>query len=120
CGRTARRSMPAVEGRRGSGEQRTRRLSDKRLAETFQLSQLAACPGLVGAGMIRVVLSFDDNFWALAYAVMRSACLSSKRRAEMVFHLLHMPLCGEHRHDLEAITREFGAELRWYPLAGKP
>ncbi len=69
---------------------------------------------------IHVVLSFDDNFWAPAYAVMRSACLSSKRRADMVFHLLHMPVSEEHRQDLDAITAEFGAELRWYPLAGQP
>src|SRR5690606_473341 len=33
---------------------------------------------------------------------------------------LHMPLSDEHRSDLEAITAEFGAELRWYPLAGQP
>ena len=80
---------------------------------------MPALPGAV-RDRIHVVLSFDDAFWAPAYAVMRSACLSSKRRRDMVFHLLHMPLSEEHRADLEAITSEFGAELRWYPLAEQP
>ena len=47
---------------------------------------------------------------------MRSICLSTKRRTDLVFHLLHLPVDDEHRHDLEGITREFGAQLRWYPL----
>lgn len=66
---------------------------------------------------IHIALAFDDNFWAPAFAVMRSACLSTRRRTDLVFHLLHMPLTDEHRHDLEGISREFGATLRFYPLA---
>ena len=65
---------------------------------------------------IHIVLAFDDNFWAPAYTVMRSICLSTHRRGDVVFHLLHMPITDEHRHDLDGITREFGATLRWYPL----
>jgi len=65
---------------------------------------------------IHIALSFDDNFWAPAYALMRSICLSTRRRDDLVFHLLHMPLGQEHRTDLEAITREFGARLEFYPL----
>ena len=66
---------------------------------------------------IHIALTFDDNFWAPAYALMRSICLSSRRRADMVFHLLHMPLTAAHLTDLKAIEREFGATLIWYNLA---
>ncbi len=65
---------------------------------------------------IHITLSFDDNFWAPAYAVMRSICLSTKRRTDLVFHLLHMPITEEHRRDLMEITHEFGAQLHWYAL----
>jgi lipopolysaccharide biosynthesis glycosyltransferase len=65
---------------------------------------------------IHIALAFDDNFWAPAYTVMRSVCLSTHRRKDLVFHLLHMPVTDEHRDDLEGITREFEASLRWYPL----
>lgn len=65
---------------------------------------------------IHIALAFDDNFWAPAYTVMRSICLSTKRRRDLVFHLLHMPLTQDHHRDLEGITREFDAQLRWYPL----
>ena len=66
---------------------------------------------------IHIVLAFDDNFWAPAYTVMRSVCLSTHRRKDVVFHLLHMPISDEHRYDLEGVVREFGASLRWYPVA---
>lgn len=69
------------------------------------------------SGPIHVALCFDDNFWAPAYALMRSICISTRRRKDVVFHLLHMPLSDEHRDDLEGITREYGATLRYYPLA---
>ena len=65
---------------------------------------------------IHIALTFDDNFWAPAYATMRSICLFSKRRTDLVFHLLHRTLTPQHRVDLEAIAIEFGASLRWYDL----
>lgn len=65
---------------------------------------------------IHVVLAFDDNFWAPAYAVMRSACLATRRRADLVFHLLHLPLSDGHVADLKRIESEFGATLCWYNL----
>ncbi|MDB5614930.1 MAG: hypothetical protein JWQ22_2583 [Devosia sp.] len=65
---------------------------------------------------IHVALTFDDNFWAPAYATMRSICLFSKRRTDLVFHLLHRTLTPQHKVDLEAIASEFGASLRWYDL----
>lgn len=65
---------------------------------------------------IHILLTFDDNFWAPAYAVMRSVCLFTKRRGDLVFHLAHLGLSEAHRHDLERITEEFGARLVWYDL----
>ena len=65
---------------------------------------------------LHVALTFDDNFWAPAYATMRSVCLFSHRRQELVFHLCHRTLTGEHRADLERIREEFPVELRWYDL----
>jgi lipopolysaccharide biosynthesis glycosyltransferase len=65
---------------------------------------------------IHIALAFDDNFWAPAYTVMRSICISTHRRQDLVFHLLHMPLSPDHVADLEKITGEYGAELKFYPL----
>ncbi|MCB1020944.1 MAG: hypothetical protein KDC27_13510 [Acidobacteria bacterium] len=63
-----------------------------------------------------IVLCFDDYFWAPAYATMRSVAISTRRRADLVFHLVHWKLAPEHRADLDAITQEFGARLLDYPL----
>src|SRR5690606_9658939 len=65
---------------------------------------------------IHIALTFDDNFWAPAYATMRSVCLFTRRRSDLVFHLCHRTLTAEHWADLEAITAEFPVELRWYDL----
>jgi lipopolysaccharide biosynthesis glycosyltransferase len=71
-------------------------------------------------GPIHVALTFDDNFWAPAYATMRSICLASHRRGDLVFHLCHRPLIDEHRADLEKITHEFGAQLFFYDITRSP
>lgn len=65
---------------------------------------------------IHIALTFDDNFWAPAFATMRSVCLFTHRRDELVFHLLHRTLTNEHQTDLERIQAEFPVELRWYDL----
>jgi lipopolysaccharide biosynthesis glycosyltransferase len=65
---------------------------------------------------MHVALTFDDNFWAPAFATMRSVCLFSHHREALVFHLCHRTLAPEHRADLEAITAEFPVTLRWYDL----
>ncbi|WP_417583244.1 glycosyltransferase family 8 protein [Pelagibacterium sp.] len=65
---------------------------------------------------IHVALTFDDFFWAPAYAVMRSICLHTHRRSDLVFHLCHRPLTDEHRNDLLAIEAEFGCKLAFYDL----
>ena len=66
---------------------------------------------------MHVALTFDDNYWAPAYAVMRSVCLTTKRRAELVFHLLVSGVSAAHRADLERIGTEFGARLVFHDLA---
>jgi lipopolysaccharide biosynthesis glycosyltransferase len=65
---------------------------------------------------IHVALTFDDNFWAPAYAVMRSICLTTTRRRDLVFHLCHDHLKPERRSDLQKIAEEFGARLVHYAL----
>lgn len=60
---------------------------------------------------IHIALTFNDKYWALAYAVMRSICLTTKRRPDLVFHLCHSKLTPEHAAVLEAIPAEFGATL---------
>jgi len=69
-------------------------------------------------GPIHVALTFDDGFWAPAYATMRSACLASRRPADLRFHLFHRGLAPDHRQALDAITAEFGAGLLHYDLSG--
>ena len=69
---------------------------------------------------IHIALTFNDKYWALAYTVMRSICLSSRLRAELVFHLCHSALTPDHLETLCAITTEFGAELRHYDPAAHP
>ena len=65
----------------------------------------------MNANALHIALTFDDGFWAPAYATMRSICLTSPKRKDMVFHLIYWDLLPEHRADLEAITIEFGATL---------
>jgi lipopolysaccharide biosynthesis glycosyltransferase len=60
---------------------------------------------------LHIALTFDDHFWAPAYATMRSICLTSRRRKDLVFHLIHTGLSPEHRADIAAISDEFGALL---------
>ncbi|MHA6299742.1 glycosyltransferase family 8 protein [Devosia sp. CAU 1758] len=65
---------------------------------------------------LHIALTFDDNFWAPAFTVMRSVCLFSHRRDELIFHLCHRTLSASHRADIEKIRNEFAVELRWFDL----
>ena len=66
---------------------------------------------------MHVALTFDDNFWAPAFATMRSVALFTHRRSELVFHLCHRTITEQHRADLSRIRDEFPmVELRWYDL----
>jgi lipopolysaccharide biosynthesis glycosyltransferase len=60
---------------------------------------------------IHIALTFDDNYWAPAFAVMRSICLFTHRRSDLVFHLFQRGVSPAHQTDLDAITTEFGARL---------
>ncbi|MCD7058743.1 glycosyltransferase family 8 protein [Pelagibacterium xiamenense] len=66
---------------------------------------------------IHIALTFDDSFWAPAFGLMRSICLHTHRRTDLVFHLCHRPLTEEHRADLLKIEDEFGATLKFYDLS---
>lgn len=68
------------------------------------------------ASPIHVALTFDDNYWAPAYAVMRSICLFTHRRSDLVFHLFQRGVSPAHQADLEEIATEFGARLSRYDL----
>ncbi len=65
---------------------------------------------------IHIALTFDDNFWAPAYATMRSVCIATHRRTDLNFHLCHRALSDEHVADLKKIEAEFGATLLWYDI----
>ena len=69
---------------------------------------------------LHVALAFDDHFWAPAYATVRSVCLTTRRRTDLVFHLFHWHLAPEHAEDFEAITSEFGATIHHRPLDAEP
>lgn len=67
-------------------------------------------------GAIHIALTFDDKFWAPAYAVMRSICLTTHRKSDLHFHLMHLALSSEHQAELQTIGRDYGATLTFYDL----
>ncbi len=69
---------------------------------------------------LHIALTFDDNFWAPAYATMRGVCLATHRRRDLVFHLCHRTLTAEHLADLDKIKDEFGATLKHYNIDEMP
>jgi len=69
------------------------------------------------AQKIHIALTFDDGFWAPAYATMRGVCLASRRPKDVVFHLFYRGLSAEHRKAFNAIETEFGAGLVDYDLS---
>ncbi|UXN74145.1 glycosyltransferase family 8 protein [Devosia sp. A8/3-2] len=72
----------------------------------------------MSASSIHIALTFDDNFWAPAYATMRSVCLFTERRSDSVFHLCHRTLTPAHIADLKTIEGEFGVTTVWHDLDG--
>ena len=69
---------------------------------------------------IHIALTFDDAFWAPAYATMRSVCLTTTRRRDLVFHLCHRALPPEHKADFDRIAEEFGSTIRYYDIDAMP
>lgn len=61
--------------------------------------------------MIEIALTFDDNFWAPAYASMRSVCLTTSDPMRLRFHLLVQGLSPAHRAVIESIATDYGATL---------
>lgn len=68
------------------------------------------------AASLHIALTFDDNFWAPAFATMRSICLASLRPDDLHFHLIHIGLNDGHRRALDAIATEFPATLHYLDL----
>ena len=69
---------------------------------------------------IHIALTFDDNFWAPACAVIRSALLSTKRRADLVFHLVVHEITPEHLDDINSIAEEFSTRFNYYEINDYP
>lgn len=67
--------------------------------------------------MIEIALTFDDNFWAPAYAVIRSVCLTTARPQDLRFHLLTHDVTAEHLSAITALGAEHGAAFNVVDLA---
>lgn len=61
--------------------------------------------------MIEIALTFDDKFWAPAYATMRSICLTTHHPKDLRFHLLVDGITPAHRVVLDSIATDYGATL---------
>jgi lipopolysaccharide biosynthesis glycosyltransferase len=69
---------------------------------------------------IHIALTFDDRFWAPAYATFRSICLASHRREHLILHAIHSGLSSQHRARIDALTAEFPVRLAHIDLADHP
>jgi lipopolysaccharide biosynthesis glycosyltransferase len=65
--------------------------------------------------VIEIAVAFDDNFWAPAYATMRSVCLTTHRR-DIRFHILHTALNTQHLAAIESLAAEYGVMLNFIDL----
>lgn len=66
---------------------------------------------------IHIALTFDDNFWAPAFALARSIALTTARKRDLVFHLIHDHLRSERRSDFARLIEEFGVRIAHYELS---
>lgn len=67
-------------------------------------------------GPLHIALTFDDRYWAPAYAVMRSICLASNRRPDLVFHLIHTGIGPANRAQLDSLASEFPVAINHIAL----
>ncbi len=67
---------------------------------------------------LHVALAFDEAFCIPAYATMRSICLTTRRRRDLVFHLCHPQLPDSLMEILERIGGEFGSRMVHHDLNG--
>jgi lipopolysaccharide biosynthesis glycosyltransferase len=65
---------------------------------------------------IHIALTFDDGFWAPAYATMRSVCLASGDRDSLVLHPIHSGLSQAHRQVIDTLADEFPVAVRHLDL----
>lgn len=69
---------------------------------------------------IHIALCFDERFWAPAYATMRSICLTSKRRGDLIFHLCHPGLSTAAQETLARIGDEFSTKVTFHDIGKDP
>ena len=69
---------------------------------------------------IHIALTFDDRFWAPAFATLRSLCLASFRRDDLVLHAIHSGLSPAHRAVFDSLATEFPVKLGHIDLADHP
>jgi len=65
---------------------------------------------------IHVALAFDERFWPAAFATIRSVCLTSRRRKDLVFHLCYPGLSEEAKVYFDKITDECGAKIMHHDI----
>jgi lipopolysaccharide biosynthesis glycosyltransferase len=68
---------------------------------------------------IHIALTFDDGFWAPAYATMRSVCLASGERDSLVLHPIHWGLGPGHRRLIDTLADEFPVAIRHLDLGSR-
>ena len=67
---------------------------------------------------VHVVLTFDSNYWAPAFAVVRSAAISSRDPSRLTFHLIHTGLSAAIIETLDRLAQEFPITIRHVDLSG--
>lgn len=65
---------------------------------------------------LHIVLGFDQNFWPPAFATMRSTCLCSLRRKDIIFHCLVEGLQDDAHKAFESLREEFGCQFEFYDI----
>ncbi len=66
---------------------------------------------------IHIALCFDEKFYPPAYATMRSVCLTTHQRKNLIFHLCYPGLSQNGKIVLEEISKEFGAKIIHYDIS---
>lgn len=69
---------------------------------------------------LHIALSFDDRFWAPAFAVMRAIALSSPEPETLNFHLFHIGLAPRHLDLLNVLANQFPLRITHVDLKTAP
>lgn len=74
----------------------------------------------VAFSKIDILLTFDRYFWPPAFAVMRSICLTTLRRKDLLFHAMYHDLPDEAFAKFAELEQEFGCKVEFYPVTEHP